>query len=112
MKQIQLTQGQVALVDDEDFERVNAVNWCASRQGKYGRFYAVRFTQAACKRTKHWMHRLVMKCPDGLFVDHIDGNGLNNCKQNLRVVTFEENAKYAASKTNGRGYPLPKEISL
>ena len=41
------------------------------------------------KRT--FLHRLIMNCPDNLFVDHIDGNTRNNRRSNLRIVTHRDN---------------------
>lgn len=52
MKEIPLTQGQVALVDDEDFERVNAFKWCAKWHSKTKSFYAVRSKQLKGKKKR------------------------------------------------------------
>jgi len=84
MKEIKLTKGQVALVDDEDFEWLNQWKWYAS-QSPCGIFYAVR-------TSKHLtMHRLIMNTPDNMEVDHIDHNGLNNQRSNLRNCTSRQN---------------------
>ena len=94
MKEIKLTQGKVALVDDEDFEYLNQWKWCAHSDGT--RFYAERsiFT-GRINGKKHnkviKMHRLIMNPESNMHIDHINGNGLDNQKYNLRVVTHREN---------------------
>jgi hypothetical protein len=88
MKQIPLTQGKFALVDDEDFEYLNQYKWCAvtkkRKDGNEGTFYAI--THPGIR-----MHRLIMNAPKELEVDHIDGDGLNNQKHNLRNCTRLQN---------------------
>ena len=90
MKEIILTQGQVALVDDEDYGKLNQYNWFADKSKNT--YYAVRKeTVSHKKRKKIRMHQMLIDCPDGYVVDHIDGNGLNNQKENLRAVTIGQN---------------------
>lgn len=90
MKEIQLTKGAVALVDDEDFEYLNQFNWCLFNQ------YAGRKLKASeGPRNKGLlMHHVLM--PDvkkGIrHVDHIDRNKLNNQRSNLRYCTQAQNA--------------------
>lgn len=83
MKEIPLTQGKVALVDDEDFSRVSALKWYAWR-GQDGNWYA------RASANSKYMHRFVRADIRGM-VDHRDGNGLNNQKQNLREATDSQN---------------------
>lgn len=94
MREIKLTQGKVALVDDEDFEYLNQFRWCAAKNGKT--FYAIRKANYNGKWITERMHRVLCDIPSGKEVDHIDHNGLNNQKDNLRVVTRQEN-KFNAS---------------
>jgi hypothetical protein len=84
---IQLTQNQVALVDDEDFERINQYKWYAAWDDCTQGFYVVRSTGNLK------MARFIMNCPSGMLVDHKDHNTLNNQKANLRVCTFSENMR-------------------
>ena len=84
MKEIILTQGQVALVDDEDFEYLNQWKWCAIKSRKT--YYTTRTIYIPCKMTVI-MHRIIMNTPLDMTVDHIDHNGLNNQKYNLRICT-------------------------
>ena len=93
MKEIPLTQGKVALVDDEDYEWVSQFKWCTNKIGNT--FYALRNANRIedVRRKTILMHRIVMKdiLKENFVVDHIDHNGLNNQKSNLRVVTHREN---------------------
>lgn len=92
MKQIPLTQGQFALVDDEDYDFLMQWNWMAHKQGNT--YYAERNTpyKKGEKRTQIKMHRVVMDTPNDMIVDHKDHNGLNNQKSNLRNCTDLENS--------------------
>jgi len=89
MKTIELTQGKVALVDDEDFDELNQYKWYANKKGKA--FYAMRYTRGGKLRTAILMHRAITNFPEGMDVDHINGDGLNNCRTNLRIVTRRQN---------------------
>lgn len=98
-KEIELTKGFVSLVDEEDYDLVNSYSWYAHKSDN--RMYAARKDSNG----KHvYLHRfLVGKI--GYLVDHIDGNGLNNQKSNLRLCSFSQNgANTKARKTNKSGY--------
>jgi hypothetical protein len=96
MKTIPLTQGKVALVDDEDYEYLNQWRWYAQKDPN--NFYAVRNSYGKKgKQTRIIMHRLIMDTPELLQVDHIDHNGLNNQKHNLRNCTRIENLRNRAA---------------
>jgi hypothetical protein len=88
-KEILLTRQKVALVDDEDFERLNLCMWQAHKCFKT--FYAIRSTTLNRKRIDMKMHRCIVNIPEGYECDHIDGDGLNNQKSNLRIVTHRQN---------------------
>ena len=99
MKEIQLTQGKVALVDDEDFERVNEHKWYAQK-GK-NTWYAYRRSP----RMSAKMHRFIMNTPKELLVDHIDSNGLDNRRCNLRECSAQQNCMNTRiSKRNTSGF--------
>jgi hypothetical protein len=92
MREIELTRGKVALVDDEDYEWINSFNWYAQRcGGKNKRFYAARCKRINGKLTTILMHRQILKTPEGLETDHIDGDGLNNQRKNLRACSKSQN---------------------
>ena len=92
MKEIQLTQGMVALVDDEDYERVNNLKWyCAfDPSGLYPRAQR-RGMNTKGKRGKIYMERVILQVPPWMFTDHINGNTLDNRKCNLRWATHSQN---------------------
>jgi len=92
MKEIPLTQNKIALVDDEDYERVTQYKWHARKQGNT--YYAMRNID---KKSKQYMHRFILNISDDKFVDHKDHNGLNNQKYvneqqgNIRKVNHQQN---------------------
>src|ERR1035437_2353458 len=87
MKTIPLTQGQVALVDDSDFEELTKYRWYA-RRNKNGAFYAARSCPVPRGR-KLYMHRaLLLGVPE---VDHVNRNTLDNQRHNLRPATHSQN---------------------
>jgi hypothetical protein len=104
MKEIQLTQGKVAYIDDDDFDRVSKYKW---------RAYKCRYTYYAITRYEHTppysqvsLHRFLMDCDKDKVVDHIDGDGLNNQKSNLRIVSIQQNCSNRINlmKNNTSGY--------
>lgn len=96
MKTIPLTQGKVALVDDEDFERLSKYKWQALRvrQKRGDVWYARRMTSLKDgPRRAVYMHAEVMGFPDAI-VNHKDFDGLNNQKGNLEECSYEQNNRY------------------
>jgi hypothetical protein len=85
-RQIPLTQGKYAIVDADDYYRLAKFNWYAVPGNRT--FYASK----KMAQTNINMHRLIMDAPKNLVVDHIDHNGLNNRKSNLRICTNAQNA--------------------
>jgi hypothetical protein len=86
MKEIPLTQGQVAFVDDDMFEYLNQFKWCARKNWRV--FYARGWINKKCVS----MHRVILKLTDpNIKVDHIDCNGCNNQRTNLRICTTAQN---------------------
>jgi hypothetical protein len=92
-RRIPLTRGEYALVDPADYSRLSQYKWHIV--GARGTFYAVRNTgqQRGQKRIVVKMHREILKVPDGMFVDHINHNGLDNRRANLRPATQAQNAR-------------------
>ena len=101
MQTIPLTRGLVALIDDADFELLQRWKWLAA-PGSSGNFYARRLVGDRAMGA-HWvhMHRLLLNAPPGLQVDHIDGNGLNNQRTNLRLCTTGENRRNQLRRRRG-----------
>ena len=91
MRELPLTKGYVAIIDDDDYERVCLWKWTALVAVRRLRtaVYAYRRTgwdnAARRQRGMVYLHRFITDCPEGLVVDHIDGNPLNNTRSNIRV---------------------------
>lgn len=87
MKQIPLTKGQFALVDDEDFDQVNQFKWSVLK--KRNTFTAVRYGE---ERKFYYLSRFLLNVTDkNIIVDHINHNGLDNRRCNLRLCTNQQN---------------------
>jgi len=94
MKHITLTQGQKAIVDDDDYDNLNNLKWFATKN-RCG-FYARRSTWDPKNKKVSKpliMHRVVVGAGDGEVVDHINGNSLDNRKSNLRVCSNAQNCR-------------------
>lgn len=93
VKQIPLTQGKFALVDDEDYEFLMNWKWHFLVRPNDDSGYAQSNTRNEIgRKVMIYMHRLIMKTPKGMEVDHRDTNKLNNQKYNLRNVTRLKNS--------------------
>ncbi len=88
MKQIYLTQGKVAFVDDEDLEALSKSKWCYATVG-----YAVSRSSG---ELVYMHHCIIGKPPAGQLLDHIDLNKLNNQKRNLRFVNHSDSLRNRA----------------
>lgn len=104
MKEIRLTKGMVAIVDDEDFSFLNRWKWHAHESAD-GVFYAVRCFRFENKQYKCYMHRLITCAPEGAEVDHRNSNKLDNRRTNLRLCNREDNMHNSSPCKNGKsGY--------
>ena len=103
MKEIVLTQGKTAFVDDQDFESVSKHSWC------YDTGYATTRINGRNVR----MHRFLLSPKSTELVDHADGDGLNNTRGNLRLCTGSQNlanSKKPINNTSGfKGVTFSKE---
>jgi len=104
MKEIPLTQGAVAIVDDEDYEDLSKYKWCLNNNG-----YAVRASpgRRGDKRPLVLMHRSIMglEYGDKNDVDHVSGERLDNRRTNLRVCSRAENLRNKRRTSNNKsGY--------
>lgn len=90
-KKIFLSNGQFAVVDDEDYEQLSKYRWHA--QPRRRTTYAITTFHMSEKSSSISMHRMIMKPPSKLEVDHIDSNGLNNQRSNLRLATRSQNMR-------------------
>lgn len=91
VKEIKLTRGQIALVDDEFFELISKYKWHCAKNG-----YAV----SRVNKKKIYMHRLILNAPDGQKVDHVNRIKTDNRLENLRLVTSQQNMFNRVKNTN------------
>lgn len=105
MAEIKLVNGGITTVDDADLEYLNSFKWYAHRNGNVT--YAIR--QGAGSRATRktvFMHREIIAVKRGDIVDHIDRDGLNNQRSNLRLCTRSQNAancRWLSPKSGYRG---------
>jgi len=90
-----LTRGKFAIVDPEDYDLLSRCKWCAVKDSNT--YYAVRSRQNKQIR----MHREIMKVPKHLVCDHINHNGLDNRKNNLRICTKQQNTHNQKPRKTG-----------
>jgi hypothetical protein len=105
VRHIALTKGYFATVDAADYEWLSKYKWTALVTG--AKVYAIR----AEKGKTILMHREIMNAPAGMVVDHIDGNGANNRRTNLRLCTRAQNlynSKPRASRSQYKGVRFEK----
>jgi hypothetical protein len=94
MKEISLTRGYSTLVDDDDYESLSAYKWKVVDSGKV---YAARSEYLGGRKWRTvYMHRVLC---NGITVDHINGNSLDNTRANLRSATRSEQAMNRKSRT-------------
>ena len=101
---IPLTMGKTAIVDECDSHIVGGYTWTCAKRGDL--FYAYRKELTEFKQSKTvLMHRLIMNAPNDLHVDHVDGDGLNNTRKNIRFCTRSQNMMNRRKpKNNTSGY--------
>lgn len=95
VKEIKLTQGKVALVDDEDYDRFSGYKWYAVHNGD--KWYAAN-------KKFGFLHRAILTAPRNRLVDHKDGNGLDCRRQNIRLATRAQNtynSRVRSTNTSG-----------
>ncbi len=103
VKRIPLSRGQYAIVDADDYEWLSQYKWRLCGTGYAGRDEKGKYV---------FMHRQIMDAPEGMLVDHIDGNRRNNCRANLRICTRSQNTrnqkKHAGATSQFKGVYLFK----
>jgi len=87
---VTLSDGREAVIDAEDINAVICGNWTASSHKNTT--YAYRRPKIQGHQIVMTMHRQILGSDGGLMIDHIDGNGLNNRRSNLRFATASQNA--------------------
>ena len=111
MKRIPLTQNRIALVDDQDFLRLSEFKWFTLK--RRNTCYAATFTGMWDSKRRRGrilllMHRVILRLPAGRqpCVDHMNGNGLDNRRKNLRVASMSQNLANSKQRwaNNTSGY--------
>lgn len=99
------------LIDDEDYDKVSKYNWHLGKNRK--NIYVIRNKRDKDKRIVESLHRYLMGHPENKIVDHINGNTLDNRKENLRICTNTENTRnkdrYKNNKIGYKGVLIHKE---
>ena len=109
MQEIELTQGMVAKVDDEDYDWLNQWKWHVHEGTKT--YYARRNIKINGKtRSGVYMHRVIMKASKGVQVDHKSGNGLNCQKDNIRLCTSLQNNRNRKKHPNTTSTSIYKGV--
>jgi hypothetical protein len=110
VRYIPLTRGLHAIVDAKDYEWLSRYKWHANPSNRNGTVYAKR----TVGHSAVLMHRMIMRPPKGMVVDHINGNGLDNRRCNLRIVPAAVNAQNRRKRVGGKSrfigvYPRGKK---
>ena len=108
MKEIPLSQGKVALVDDTDYKHLKLFKWYAKEsksswyvvrmKSERNYSYRGRKKKTKTKRTTLRMHNVIMNPGPDQIVHHRDGDGLNNQRENLKLTTLVGNNEEVAKK--------------
>lgn len=97
---IPLTQGQYAIIDASDHLLVKKYKWRATKdRNTYYTYYAKALGGGRSFRVR--MHRVILNAPEGVSVDHIDHNGLNNTRSNIRLCTHAQNMANKSPNRSG-----------
>lgn len=101
MAEISLTQSKIAIIDDEDLDKIAPYKWCYHSVEGYAiaTVYGVNPNRKN-GQTTFSMHRVIADTPKGMQTDHINGNKLDNRKSNLRVCTKLDNSHNAGLRIN------------
>ncbi len=99
MKTIALTQSKFALVDDDVYEWAVKHKWHTQRI-RDDLFYAVRSIRRGIYITRIYLHREIMGAAKGTMVDHINGDGLNCTRSNMRLASKSENQRNCRKPSN------------
>lgn len=101
MKKIKTSNGQYALVDNEDYDTTSRYKWHITAKG----YVVTRPYDNGKKLTILWMHRMINNTPKGFVTDHVNHNKLDNRRSNLRTATDAQNMQNRSINANNKtGY--------
>lgn len=101
---LELTLGQEAIIDGDDLRKVLEYRWYAIRRDDINTYYVV--THNHINGSVMYLHRFLMDAPKGHVIDHINHNGLDNRRKNIRIVTQSKNL------LNVRGAPKNSSLGI
>jgi len=104
-RKIPLTRGKFAIVDSDDYIRLAKYKWRICKTKGKNVLYAERSVRLPNgKYSRILMHREVLHIREGFVIDHINRNGLDNRRANLRPATVAQNAQNSSKRKNRSGY--------
>lgn len=104
MREIPLSQGYIAKIDDADWPLVSGHSWHAYVHPRGGNVYAKATVRKGRGKSVVWMHRVILGARPGQIVDHANGDGCDNRRSNLRLCSHRENMRNRrAARTNKLG---------
>jgi hypothetical protein len=96
-----LYPGTFALVDNEDYDELSKRRWHVIKTGR--QMYVVGYIVGGKGKAER-MHRHILNAPDGILVDHINGNGIDNRRVNIRLCTQQENQRNRQLRVDKSGF--------
>lgn len=103
---IELGNGKFAIIDESDYQLVMRFKWRVKRTAGHHEYAQAHGPRKKYARVSVLMHRLIMAAQPGQYVDHINGNGLDNRRANLRICTNAQNSwntNYSRGRCKQRG---------
>ena len=104
VREVPVSGGRTALIDEADYESIQHWKWSSCRKRHTFAVYRAVLEQGKSRRI--YLSRFIMQAPSGLFVDHENGDGLDNRRDNLRLCTHTENNRHRCrpQSTNTSGH--------
>ena len=99
---VPLTQGYETIIDASDAHVVSGYKWSVSKKKGEKTQYAITTKCVGGEKTSIILHRLLLNAPKNMHVDHIDSDGLNNRRNNLRLATCAQNQWNTGIKSNNK----------
>lgn len=98
MREIKLSQGKVAIVDDEDYERISKRKWFFHAATGY----AMGYVTQGRGRSPVYLHRIILNAAKGDYVDHRSRDKLDNRHSNIRICTQTQNILNSPNVGSGK----------